>query len=498
MRTLRWTQMAGRVLAFGIVLICVSLANADEPPAGTAPPPAAIPFELQPYRLRVSVAFAESAHLEPALCRGLLEQFPVTADRLIGDMWSIQAEQNTWLVPGSAGHLAELNVEQLPSDWHQEAFDKFYLLTLESVGGEYVLSGREWDPIGRLLGHGLTRHIVQRRELDLELFRLVHDLFRPRLQIERITDGIAAITVQGGALTPADPTFRQLRQGQFWQPFMRYRNLKGVVEKHQSIPWTLLQISEINPDNPAHAQARVISGLRSALPNRRRPRIDVLARAVEPVAEHTELRLVSRQTPSQALVGVVIDARAKADGPVTRYMTDRNGTVRIPTQTVDPLLWLTIRSGEKTLARLPVVPGMEAELTAELPDDSIRLRVEGELSILESNLTDTVAQRAVLVSRIRRSIQLGDWKSANELRTELKLLPVTDAYLKQLNAIRIPAHRAALAVKDKATAAYIDRACDEVSKIIQKFLDEEKLKALDEEWKELERAAGSEVKKGAS
>ncbi|MES2790212.1 MAG: hypothetical protein V4719_11415 [Planctomycetota bacterium] len=464
--------------------------------------PTPVPFELQPYRVRISLVCAESAELDLGFCRSILKEIPEISDRLLGEMWTVSTEENHWLFPTSSEHLAQLPAAQLPTDWTAETFDKNYLLIVEEAGGKYLLCGREWDPVGRTLGPAISRVVQQRRELSPALFRLAHDLFRPRLQIERITDDVAAITVQAGALPPADPNFAQLRKDQYWQPFLRYHNPQGGIEKLQSVPWTLLKVTEINPDNPAHGQARVISGLRSPLPNRRRPRMDLFARALEPVAPATELRLVSRRAPEKPLIGVIVDARSQPETPATRLMTDRNGVIRIPTQPKNPLLWLSVRSGEKTLAYLPLVPGLEAQLTAELPDDSIRLRVEGELSILQSNLTDTVAQRAVLMASIRRLIQLGDWKSANELRRELRLLPITDNYLKDLNAIRIPALKTAQAAKDKGAAAYIERVCGEASKLIQKYLDEEKMKVFEDEVKELERltkdAAKSPVKPPAA
>lgn len=469
-----------------IWLCCATCLRAAEP--------VSIPFELQPYRVRVSLACTASPELEASFCGSILKEVPEIADRLLGEMWTVTPEENQWLFPISAEHLGRLSADHLPAGWNTETCDKTFVMTLEQAGGEYSLCGREWDPIGRTLGPAISRQVQQRRKLPAAVFRLAYDLFRPRLQIERITDGIAAVTVQAGALTPADPNCVQLRPGQFWQPYLRYRNPQGTVEKLQAIPWTLLQVSEINPANRAHGQARVVSGLRSALPNRRRPRIDVLARALEPVAPETELRLISQQSPAKPLIGVVVDAKSKPDLPAVRMMTDRNGAIRIPARTTDPLLWLSVRSGEKTLARLPLVPGLESHVTAELPDDSIRLRVEGELSILQSNLTDTVAQRAVLMARIRRLVQLGDWKSANELRTELRVLPATDNYLKELNAIRIPAIKAAQAAKNKSAAAYIERVCGEASKIIQKYLDDEKLKAFDEELKELERTLPNAAK----
>lgn len=467
----------------GVVVVSVFTqcsAAAEEPPA--------VPFELQPYQVRISVAFGESPDLEPRLRESVLKELPVAADRLLGEMWSVTTEENPWLLPASAEHLADLTPESLPSSWLSNSYDKTLLITVEQSGGEYLLSGREWDHVGRFLGRPLSRRLMQRRELPGAVFELAHELYRPLLSIDRITDGVAAVTVKAGALTPADPTCAQLKTGQFWQPFLRYRNPQGEVEKWQAVPWTMLQVQDVSEASAAHGLAQVVSGLRSPLPSRRRPRIDVFARALEPVTAETELRLVSRQNTARALIGVVVDAKAKPDAPGVRYLTDRHGAVHIPAQPAEPLLWLYVRSGDKTLARLPLVPGLEPQLTAELPDDSIRLRVEGELSILESNLTDTVAQRAVLMARIRKLVQFNDWKSTVELRKALRLLPATDFYLKELNAIRIPALKAAQAAKDKAAAAYIERVCGETSKTIQKYLDTDKLRAFEDELKELERA----------
>ncbi len=495
-----WRRRVGRSLTLpsplfcvgrrlGTALLCLLFAACL-----TAAEPVVIPFELQPYRVRISLACAQSPELDAVYCKSILTEVPEIADRLLGEMWTVTTEQNKWLIPTTAMHLTRLPADQLPKEWHTETCDKSFLITLECTGGEYVLSGREWDPVGRTFGPPQTREVIQRRELSTAVFRLAHDLFRPRMQIERIIDGIASVTVQAGALPPADPASAQLRKGQFWQPFLSYRNVQGTVEKLQPVPWTLLQVTDINTASPAHGQANVVSGLRSALPNRRRPRIDILARAMEPVAPETELRLVSRQLPTKPLVGVVVDAKSKPDLPAIRMMTDRNGVIRVPARPDNPLLWLSIRSGEKTLARLPLVPGLETQVTAELPDDSLRLRVEGELSILQSNLTDAVAQRAVLIARIRRLVQLGDWKSANELRKDLGVLPTTDSYLRELNAIRIPALKQAQTAKDKATAAYIDRVCNDASIIIQKYLDEEKLKTFEEELRDLERALPAQNK----
>ena len=495
-RDARFRSGQGRaLLTLGVYLAVMTSLAVPMPARAENPPP--VPFELQPYRIRVSVAFVDSPTLDAEFRQTILNTVPVSADRLLGEMWAVTAEENRWLMPSTSEQLALMTTERLPTDWLAEAYDKAFLLTIEEVGGEYLLSGREWDQVGRVLGSMRSREVVQRSELPQAVFQLAHQLFRPLLTVEQVVSGVASVTVKAGALTPADPSCVQMKSKQYWQPFMRFRTSQGAIEKCVAVPWTMLQIQEISPRSAALGEARVISGLRSAMPTRRRSRMEIFARALEPTGNETVLRLVSRKNTSHPLVGVVVEASIKPDTPTIRFLTDRDGSVRIPIQKEEPLLWLYIRSGEKTLARLPLVPGLERQVQAELPDDSIRLRVEGELDILESTLTDTVAQRAVLIARIRKLVQFNDWKGVPDLKRDLRLLPGTDYYLKELNAIRIPSLKAAQAAKDKSTAAYIERVCGETSIVIQKYLDDDKLRAFEDELKELERAPAIKVKKAS-
>ena len=53
-----------------------------------------------------------------------------------------------------------------------------------------------------------------------------------------------------------------------------------------------------------------------------------------------------------------------------------------------PTVWLYVYSGKALLARVPYAPGLRPVETVELPDDSIRLRVEGELDLATSTTKD--------------------------------------------------------------------------------------------------------------
>lgn len=457
---------------------------------GALPPPpetAIIPFELRPYQVRISLAWQDSADVNESLKKRLQAELPAVVDRYLAASWNVSVEDNTWMLPASRECLSRLTIGTLPETWRSEGEDKSFVVLIELQGTECRLTGREWDAISHTLGEPMSLQLAQHRGLAEEIFRLIHQLFRARLSVDWVSENEAGVTVQAGALPPADPTFTLLKKDQFWQPFVRMRNAKNEVEKRQLVPWTYLQIESLADQNPEHGQARIVSGLRVAIPKRRGPRIDVLAFALHSRSPYTDLQLVSRAAPFRPLVGVAIDVKSPPDGPPLRLMTDRRGITRLKSSPQTPLVWATVRSGEKIMARLPVLPGVDALVVAEIPDDSIRLRVEGELSILESHLTDTVAQRAVLMARIRRHVQLGEWSQVTPLRKELGLLSGTSYYLQELNAIRIPAIQAANKNKDKVTIANVERVCGEASRTIQKFLDDDKLKAFDEELRELEK-----------
>jgi hypothetical protein len=204
-------------------------------------------------------------------------------------MWSVTVEENGWLLPTTLQKLAALTPDSLPAEWKSESHDKAFLIAVEEAGSDFIITGREWDQTAQQVGGMQSRRIAMRSELPHAVFTLAHDLFRPLLAVDRVTAGVATVSVKAGALTPADPTKAQLKVGQFWQPFIRYRTSKGEVDKLQFVPWTMLQVEEVAKDTPAHGSVKVVSGLRAALPSRKRSRTEVLARALEPAGDSTEL-----------------------------------------------------------------------------------------------------------------------------------------------------------------------------------------------------------------
>ena len=266
------------------------------------------------------------------------------------------------------------------------------------------------------------------------------------------------------------------------------------------VPWTYLVVETVER---RWVTARIVSALRTPLGTIGRRRMETIAVRVRPALKTTRVQIVLQGQPGQPLAGCDVAAAAKVfaeDEPASapqRLMTDRDGRLTLARHDQSPLVWLSIKSGEALLARVPFCPGIESEAVLELPDDSLRLKVEGDLSLLDARLIDTVARRATLLARMRLLAREGDWDAVAARRNELEKLPDTAAFDAQLAAIRIPALEQARAAGNRVAEARIRKLCGQTSDLIRRYLDKDKLRVVLEEIEELRRLDRDEDRAGA-
>lgn len=467
-------------------------------------------WELQPYRVQVQLAWGSTVDLPLATRERVVQDFADAAERVVAAGWELSTTVECQFSPATRAQVEQLTTADFTGDWLTIQREKTFLVVIEQRGAQWGLTSREWDHSARNLGPVAQSELADLRELGGVLFRQLHRQFRPLARIEQIAQGEVTIAVRAGQLPPADPTGQLLQPHQFWVPFYRFRSKADAaqVEKIQPVPWTLLRTADISVVAEGRATCDVISGIRVPLTNRRRAQIDLLALLTRPTGTSTQLQAVSQRDQEQPLVGLTIEVRPDVPAPAPdkpavavpiqeRLITDRSGRVRITRSPTEPLVWLTVKSHAKVLARLPLLVGAEAAVRAELPDHALILALTGELSLLESRLTDTVAQRAVLMARIKQLAQLNQWEQVTPLRKELVSLAGVDAYLKDLTSIRITTVRRAQQQQDKVAAATAERLCRETSVLIQKYLDADKIKAFDEELRELRLESGSDPQRGS-
>lgn len=466
--------------------------------AADAPPPA---LELQPYRVRVEVSFAVLPEIDVAFRQAVLNDLRDGIERSAASLWQFEIGEDHKARLAGIEPLRRLRAEQVATGYAVADLDKLYLLSIESVGGGFRIAGREWDAATAQLGPLQEQTFPERRDVANRCVKLLRALFCPVATVTQAKGGPVVLKARGGALTPHDASWHPLRKGALFEAYYRYFNKDQVVERIQQVPWTYLTVEAVDLGT---SNCTVTSGLRSAFSARRR-RIDAVALEVTRQVAVTRLTLATRPPERRPLGGVEVEVAAEsqpapAETPAVgaaqplKFVTDRNGQVWIPAaESFQKPVWLFVRSGQNLLARVPFVPGIRPEQNLELPDDTLRLEVEGQVAQLQSELVDTVAKRAVVAALARKRAKDREWSAVDNYLKQLTAMPKATAFAADLSAIRLNALKTARSRKDKITETRIQKLCDETATLIKDYLDEDKLKELREEIAELKQIAAEDA-----
>ena len=222
-----------------------------------------------------------------------------------------------------------------------------------------------------------------------------------------------------------------------------------------------------------------------------RRRVEFMGMVLRPQVESTRLKMVFRDNPSKPLVGYRVTVAAKTfaeDEPQSTpvaMITSRQGVLLLKHDPENPMLWLTIHSGKALLARLPFATGVTSQQTFQLLDDSIRLSVEGEIEILTGKLIDLVARRSTYMALSKLWAGKKEWKKVDEEIRKLEALPGAEEFQTLLTTIREPALVEANRIRRRRTAAKIRKMSDQMSELINRYLDAESIISFKTELNEL-------------
>ena len=521
-----------------------TLANAEAKPPKPPELPPPIPMELQPYRVRVSVAFDEHPSLTTRVRQEALDDLTVWIERTYGEMWIASVEENHWLAPENDEGLSRLTWPQVGTQLADKELDKAFVLCVSGQGGLLRLCGREWDRMTQQLSVRHERLVGDRRALTNELGVLIRDLFRPLVLIESVEAGKGRVRVRAGEFPPADPSVEQLAAGNFFQPVLRYYNKEREVTQVQMVPWSYLLMES---SDRAHGVCSIHTGLRLPL-GKNSKRMESWAIGVRPSFAETRIRLTPHNNPTKPLIGYQVNiyervmvpapqappaeekpasdqkpapgAKASADkvddaaaegnepkkpaGPqfvaqfnkVRELITDRRGRVSVPLNPERPLIWLYVSSGGNLLGRFPFIPGVTSSTTAELPDDSLRLQIESRLELLRAELIDTVARRALLIVRVKGAAKASDWARFSETLAEFDRQPNSKYFQTLLDATKAAMLKKMQPKKDKSLEKKLDKLCGESAELIARYLSDEKIKQQREELVELKKSADEAANDG--
>jgi len=165
--------------------------------------------------------------------------------------------------------------------------------------------------------------------------------------------------------------------------------------------------------------------------------IERLALVVRPNPRKTWVKLVARdplgKLPDEPLIGVDVYSRRPGQDQkqASDFLgkTDWRGMLEIPPADPQGLRMLLIKSGQRSLAQLPVLPGLVDVVEAPMPSDQNRLYAEGVINGLQADFIDLLAQRTVLATEIKRLADLKKKEEAQKLLQQYRDLPGADRFL---------------------------------------------------------------------
>jgi len=463
-------------------LVCLALA----PPAA-----AQSVWELTPYRIQVLVAFAPAPELTPRLQTELLADLAERADSLVGAAWIITvAPAPPALQPTLISAIESVPIESLPQQSPQA--DKVMLLAISPAVDGCRVTAREFDVPTQLFSAAVSRPVWQLGKLCDEALAAVFEAFAPLARIESVEKEQVTLRLKAAALPLRDRQLSLVQPGDVFLPVIRYqdgegnlrKDRRGIVIRPKPVPWTFCTVRQITP---SRLECQLHSGLRSPLSGRRRGRVQQLALAVVPPQQPTILTLQSRSEPKQALAGYEVYAHPPdAKTPVLLGRTDGQGRITVPPGD-GPLRVLLARSGGELLARLPMVPGLQAACTAEIAADDPRLEAEGLLNGLREELVDLVARREVLFARTRARIKAGQFDEAEELIGQLLRLEQSQQELSRTLA----AQQRGIRAGDPVVQREIDALFGDTQKLLRTQLHAEAVERLREELRTARSTAKS-------
>ncbi|MBX3412738.1 MAG: hypothetical protein KF708_08625 [Pirellulales bacterium] len=447
---------------------------------GAIPAVAQSLWDMTPYRLQLIVATADDGRLPADYAPRLSSQVVDRLDSLVGAAWQIESiAPDAHLRQLLLDDLAQVTAEDLPPSALET--DKVLLVSVGASSRGTKIRSREYDVRTQTWGATVERQDAQTRPLTNEVVRAVFDSFTPLALVDKVENKVATLKLRAAGLPPRDPGLSFVSAGDIFRPIMRLNERDGSVKKLQGVPYTYVMIDEVGDTD---AKGAVHSGIRGALAARKRGRTEQLALKIKSPSGVTRLELCSRTEPDRPLVGYEVFAYGPNDKTtVSLGRSDSQGVVEVPPGP-QPIRILVVKSGGEFLARLPIVPGLEARVQAPMQRDDERVSAEGFIVGLQEELVDLVVRREVLMALIRARLDEGKLAEAEKLNNELGALRTREQF-----ALLIDAQKQRTVSKDPLLQRKIDRLFTDTLQLVNNFMASAPLDELQHELREARQAA---------
>ncbi len=435
-------------------------------------------WELTPYRILCVLEIDALPGEQEELLEQISSELRARVRSSRAPRWELQ------VLPGStAGHLSSsgswCSEEELEAPW--KPFDKVTFLRIARTTASYLIEARQLDiPTRRWTGRFSVEQ-PQASRLGDASFELLAKVFAPlaRFRLDRSGPSAKVTLSLRGSNLPADhAAATAVLPHDVFLPIIRRNDRDGRPRPAgiQAVPWTYFVVDSTKEEEDRGLVCTIASGLLRPLAARQRARVEQYALAVRPAFAQTVIRLQTDAQAAQPMPGCdIYEREIERKESVWLGSTDRNGEFNVAA-TGAPVRMLWIKSGHQLMARIPVVAGLERHVDVTLPQDDVRLRVEGQLSGIRDEITDLVARRNILITRARGAIAAGEKDAAREIVRQLAELP-TRSQMDQ-----ILSRQESMARSDiPAVQARIDRLFAETRGVLAKHLSLSDVSELEKE-----------------
>lgn len=463
------------------------------------PEPYTPPWEFSPYRVHLWLVDDGSRSLSSASIETVRKNLLDEIDVAFGASWRASASRAPQDVSAAAlGSLDTLTVfdfDRLGRGWWFAGaggipvadFDKVYLVVLRDDGTRFRVEVREFEIASYQTGGVLRGDAGSLAQVPRVTCELISQAFTRLARVEKTyevsstvetDDGPrikrqdrAAVRFKAAGLASEGTASLVPPVGSPMTVVLRNNDRLGVPTENgvAEMEFTYVLAEQIRGslvDGP------VYSGLRSPFGARSSRRVQKFVRYLPYSPGPTTLTIVSPATEEQAsrpLGGYDIYSR-EPEGDVSTFLgeTDWRGQFVVP-PAEQPLRIVYAKSGDRILARLPIAPGLHANVTAIVPDDSFRLEAEGAVAAFQSRLMDLIARRQALAVRIRKKVEQAQQAEAKRLLEE-EFKPMFD---RTGLTFELEELRKRFSTDDPAAARRIENMFDATREVLNKFLDTE-------------------------
>ena len=467
-----------------------------------------LPFKIRPYEVLVTTGFAPDCLPDNRLRAEVIRDIDRGIQRMFGDVWDQTVEESPWLAPGTLRKLERVSWDGLSERYTEMDWHKVFLVTIENRGSGYLVACREADLRIHEVTASYSEEVVSYSLLAPAIVRLMRDAFRPCLLFQRRIDGegnraTMVMQTQAGEILPPDPSAVQVTEGDVLRPFIRQMERRNPRALRQLKPITLTYLKVLKVDTEVSrglVEAFYLTHLNpkiSPFGGKGRSQEHFAVRQ-RPTADESRVRLVLRSRPDKPLIShrlalaYQLYYQDEEDGEQTKLVSDRNGEVVIQRRENHPTFWIRVYSGSSLLARVPYAPGLIPFDTIMLPDDSVRLEVEGELQLLADDLIDAIALRGVLLARARKFAAEGNTQEVESLFDRYDAVPSRDQFLERISNIRVSA--TSKAEKKRLGTRLIRKQCEGIESTINAFFSDQKRAARSEEINKIKQLAEQKAK----